>query len=129
VRQEMVIIDFIDKWTINFEILKKYKYVEYTKPFTVTIDKTICELLVSGINPKITSIMISKFKNNIINYIDSDNQLTVTHNNRYGMGRFYSNYDNSPVCHSKYLKHTIFKYQDWLDIDMVKGFNCSFLYL
>jgi hypothetical protein len=117
-------LNFLDDWTIDISKLPKYD--DFTKPFTVPIDKKICELLVSGVNPKITDIMITNFKRHIIENIDDNNRLVITHSNPHGLGRFYSKNDGSPVCHSKYLKHTVFQYQNWLDVDMEKG-HCSIL--
>lgn len=112
-------LDFLDKYSIDFAKLPQYD--DFKAPFTVPFDRKICEMLVSGTNPKITEVMISNFKNNVQRKIRDDNTLTVLHNNRYGIGRFYSDNDTSPCCHTKFIKHTVFSYQDWLDIDMVKG--------
>ena len=54
----MYIIDFLNNWTIDLNKLQTYE--EFKKPFTVSFDKKICDLLISGINPKITMIMIKK---------------------------------------------------------------------
>ena len=115
----MTIIDFLDKWTIDLAKLPEYD--EFKKPFTVSFDKKISNLLISRINPQVTTVMASCFKNNVYGRIGGDNLLTVNHNNRYGIGRFYSDNDASPCCHAKLIKHTVFQYQNWLDIDMVKG--------
>ena len=112
-------LDFIDNWTIDLSKLPSYD--DFKAPFTVPFDKQICNMLVSGVNPKVTNIMISSFKNNVLPHIRNDNTLTVLHNNRYGLGRFYSNQDLSPCCHTKYIKNRVFSYQDWLEIDMHKG--------
>lgn len=115
----MTLLDFLNEWTIDLNKLPKYD--EFRKPFTVKFDKKLSNLLVSQINPKITTVMASCFKNNVYERIGNDNLLTVKHNNRYGLGRFYSDNDASPCCHTKFIKHTVFQYQNWLDIDMVKG--------
>jgi hypothetical protein len=112
-------INFIDNYTIDLSKIPDYD--DFKTPFTVSFDKKICELLISGVDPNITNIMITKFTNNVYNYIEDDNKLTVVHNNRHNIGRFYSNNDKSPCCHTKFIKHTVFSYQNWLDIDMVKG--------
>jgi phage/plasmid-associated DNA primase len=112
-------LDIINNWTIDLENLPSY--ADFKKPFTVPFDKKLSQLLISGTNPKVTDLMISNFKNNIYGRIGNDNAIEVRHNNRHGVGRFYSDSDTSPCCHTKFIKHTVFKYQDWLDIDMVKG--------
>jgi hypothetical protein len=115
----MTILDFLNEWTIDLSKLPEYN--EFKTPFTVKFDKKLSKLLVSQINPKVTTVMSSCFKNNVYGRIGKDDLLTVKHNNRYGLGRFYSDNDASPCCHTKFIKHTVFQYQNWLDIDMVKG--------
>ena len=112
-------LDFLDNYTIDFSKLPEYE--DFKAPFTVPFDKQICNMLTGGLNPKVTETMITNFRNNVLPHIRDVNTLTVLHNNRYGMGRFYSNNDTSPCCHTKFIKHTVFSYQNWLDIDMVKG--------
>eukprot|EP01041_Mallomonas_annulata_P014629 gene14629-31130_t len=59
---------------------------------------------------------------NIIDKIDKKTGiLKVKHNQRYKCGRFYADESISLIPLSKYIKHTVFKYMGWLDIDMVKG--------
>jgi phage/plasmid-associated DNA primase len=112
-------LPFLTNFTID--VSKIPSYDEFAKPFTVQIDRGLCEMLMDGTNPNITDVMISNFKNNVLPFIAPDGNLTIHHNNRHGLGRFYSDADKSPVCHSKFIKHTIFKYMGWLDVDMVKG--------
>ena len=120
-------LTFLDNWTIDLTELPTYD--KFKKPFTVTFDKKISQLLMSGVNPKITAVMISNYKNNVMNHIDNNNKLIVTHKNPWGVGRFYGDGDRSPVCHSKFIKHTVFSYQNWLDIDMVKGHSSILLHI
>lgn len=122
-----MMLPFLDNWTIDLDELPTYD--KFKKPFTVTFDKKISQLLVSGVNPKITNVMITNYKNNVMDYIDKNNKLTVTHKNPCGLGRFYGDGDRSPVCHSKFIKHTVFSYQKWLDIDMVKGHSSILLHI
>jgi hypothetical protein len=120
-----MMLTFLENWTIQIDKLPKYE--KFRKPFTVNFDKKLSNLLVSGINSKITKTMITNFKTHVLKNIDDNDKLTVTHNDRYELGRFYSNNDNSPCCHSKFIKHTVFAYQNWLDIDMVKGHSSILL--
>ena len=120
-------MNFIENWTIDLNKLPTYD--NFKKPFSITFDKELSKLLISGINPKITSSMITNYKSNVYSNIDNDNNLIVYHNNRHGLGRFYSDNDSSPCCHSKYIKHTIFSYQNWLDIDMIKGHSSILLHI
>jgi len=120
-------LPFLSNWTID--LLKLPEYEKFKRPFTVTFDKKICQILVSGINKNITKVMISGFQNNVLSHIQENDKLIVQHNNRHNLGRFYSDRDRSPCCHTKLIKHTVFAYQNWLDIDMVKGHTSILLYL
>ena len=58
----------------------------------------------------------------IINKVNiHTNILEVEHKQRYGLGRFYPEDQISPICLSRHMKHTLFTFLDWIDIDMVKG--------
>ena len=60
-------------------------------------------------------------KNLIEKVVRKSGELKVKHNQRFKCGRFYADDNISLIPLSKYVKHTIFKYLGWLDIDMVKG--------
>ena len=49
------------------------------------------------------------------------NQLKVKHNQRFGVGRFYPDNSISPIAISRHIKHTLFHFLNWIDLDMVKG--------
>lgn len=123
----MNVSHFLQNWTIDLTKLPAYD--KFSKPFTVSFDKNICNLLMSGINPKVTKLMITNFKNNVLKHIDDNDKLTVSHFQAYGLGRFYGCDDISPCVHSKFIKHTVFAYQNWLDIDMVKGHTSILLHI
>jgi hypothetical protein len=53
--------------------------------------------------------------------------LEVTHSPRFDLGRFYPDRNISPIVLSRHIKHTLFTYLDWIDIDMVKG-HATILY-
>lgn len=123
----MTMLNFLNGWTVELDKLPTYD--KFSRPFTVTFDKKISNLLISGINPKITKTMITNFKRNVLPYIDENDKLVVKHHNCYGLGRFYSDNDRSPICHTKYIKHTVYSYQNWLDVDMVKGHPSILLHI
>ena len=47
--------------------------------------------------------------------------LNINHNQIFGLGRFYPDDTISPICVSRHIKHTLFHYLNWVDLDMVKG--------
>jgi regulator of protease activity HflC (stomatin/prohibitin superfamily) len=120
-------LSFIESWTINLQKLPSYD--GFKEPIHLKINKPFCDLLMSGVNTKITNEMITNFKNNVYDKIDKNDNLTITHNNRLGMGRFYSDDNKSICCHSKFIKHSIFVLENWLDVDMVKGHPSILRYL
>ena len=120
-------LNFINNWTIDLNKLPTYD--KFKDEIKLKLDKPFCELLMNGVNDNITNEMITNFKNNVYDHIDEDGCLTIKHNNRFDMGRFYSDNDKSLCCHSKYIKHTLFVLMNWLDIDMVKGHPSILRYL
>ena len=63
----------------------------------------------------------ANLKNLIEKTVRKTGEVKVTHNQRYKCGRFYADGNISLIPLSRYVKHTVFKYLGWLDIDMVKG--------
>lgn len=116
---EMSLNDIIDGWKINLDKLPNYD--EFKKPFVIKWNKPLSEEITCGGYDVLTTEVITNYKKNIHERINSLDEIVIYHNNRYGIGRFYSNCDSSPVAHSKYIKHTIFKSLNFVDIDMVKG--------
>ena len=119
-------LSFLQNWTLDLNNIPEYS--EFRKSFVIPCDKPICELLISGLNPQITTMMANNFKNNVVPHI-VDNKLTITHFQARGLGRFYCEDSVSPCAHSKHIKHTLFQYQNWLDIDMCKGHPSILAYL
>lgn len=124
-----------NSWTID--LAKVPSYVEWNGDWKYSIDREIirlileCEELDEYGNPKITEIMKTNFKNNIVDKL-RNGVLHIEWSARYGgLGRRYSAKDPADInpfssagnlgVHSKYIKNTIFHYQGWVDYDMVKG--------
>lgn len=116
---ELSLNDILNGWTIKIDKLPNYD--EFKKPFVIKWNKTLSEEIINGEYDVLTPEVITNYTNNIHNRINDMEELIIFHNNRYGLGRFYSNCDSSPVAHSKYIKHTIFKSLNFVDVDMVKG--------
>jgi hypothetical protein len=80
-------------------------------------------MLMESENPLLTPEMKTEFNNAVLQKMNKSNgELLVKHNNtQYKIGRYYANGGISLIPHSKYIKHTIFQYLGWLDLDMIKG--------
>jgi hypothetical protein len=111
------------KNTWALELSKIPKYVEFKEDFTQPLDYHLGKLLMESNNEHLTPEMKAEFQNKIMNNIDKNTGvLKVSHNNtKYKIGRFYGNQNVTIIPHSKYFKHTLFSYLNWLDLDMVKG--------
>ena len=111
-------IPFLNNLTIILKSIPSYPHFECG--FTEPMDAHLLQLIAETNNPDITVQMKTNLENSIIKNIKK-NKLSVKHHQTYGIGRFYADGDVSLIPHSKYIKHTLFKYMGWLDIDMVKG--------
>ena len=111
-------LPFLNNLTV---ILKNIpSYPDFKCDFTEPVDIHLLQLIMDSDNSVITTCMKSNLKNAIMCNIKK-NKLTVKHHQTYGIGRFYSDQDISLIPHSKFIKHTLFKYMGWLDLDMIKG--------
>ena len=116
---------FLKNWTIDLEKLPVYS--AFKSEFTLDVDYKLLSLISESDNEYFTEDR-KKLLIPILNAIDKDtNTLKVKHNNRFDLGRFYPNNSISPISISRHIKHTLFHYQDWVDLDMVKG-HPSILY-
>ena len=112
-------MEFLDGFQLLIDKLPNYD--DFKSVFYVRIDKTLCNLIIESDNQQLTQIMKSKFQNEIINNINEYGEIKIIHNQRHGIGRFYPDNDISLIVQSRIIKHTIFLYLDWKDIDQVKG--------
>jgi len=116
---------FLKSWTVDTE--KIPAYASFKTDFTLDIDYPLLESIANSDNSNITNDR-KKLLLPVLNAIDKKtNTLKVSHNNRFSLGRFYPNNSISPICVSRHIKHTLFHYLDWVDLDMVKG-HPSILY-
>jgi len=115
----MTTLPFLDKLTITLKNVPKYPL--FQARFIEPTDKYLLQLFMDSKDPKITKEMKTMLDSCILRNIKNNNQLSVFHNQRHGLGRFYPDKDISIIPHAKFIKHTLFKYLGWLDLDMVKG--------
>jgi hypothetical protein len=118
-------ISFLKNWTID--LTKLPQYTSFKGKFELELDYNLLLLIGQSTNPEFTDDR-KRHLLNLLNKINKDtNILEVEHKQRYGIGRFYAENQHSPICISRHMKHTLFTYLDWVDIDMVKG-HPSILY-
>jgi len=107
-------------WTISISDIPAYP--EFKGEFTEPLDAHILQMFMETTNPSITPIMKQEIKDKLLKNIKQQTgELSVYHHQTNGLGRFYPNDNISLIPHSRYIKHTVFKYLGWKDIDMVKG--------
>jgi hypothetical protein len=114
-------IPFIQNWTIALKDVPRY--ADFEGEFVEPLDYHIGLLIMESLNPLLTVEMKTEFNKAVLQKMNKSNgELVVKHNNtQFKLGRFYANENVSMIPHSKYIKHTIFRYLDWLDLDMIKG--------
>jgi len=116
---------FLKNWTIDLE--KIPSYTAFKTEFSLDVDYQILDLIANSDIEEYT-LDRKKLLIPLLNAIDkTTNTLKIKHNNRFDMGRFYPNNSISPICVSRHIKHTLFHYMNWVDLDMVKG-HPSILY-
>ena len=107
-------------WSVSISDIPKYP--ELAGKFTQPLDYHILQMFLETNSEKITPIMKQEVQDKLLKNIDQrTGELSVFHHQTYGLGRFYANDNVSLIPFSKYIKHTLFKYLGWRDIDMVKG--------
>jgi phage/plasmid-associated DNA primase len=102
-------------------LLKKIpKYPLFEGEFIENMDITLCKMIID--TPDIAPVEnVDGFKTAVYNNLKSNGDLVVKHNQRYGLGRFYADKNRSLIPHPRSIKHTLFTYGGWNDLDMVKG--------
>ena len=112
-------IPFLKNWTID--ISKIPQYSAFRGKFSLKLDYVILRNIMTSNNPIFTDNR-KQLLLPVLNKINKQTSiLEVIHNPRYGLGRFYPDESISPICVSRHIKHTLFAYLDWIDLDMVKG--------
>jgi hypothetical protein len=124
---------FLKNWTVDLS--KIPMYTAFKGSFNIKLDYHILQDMLNSNDPVFTNdrkVLLKKLLNGmsittngksvLIKGVDKlTGILEISHNQRYGLGRFYPSHTMSPICISRHIKHTLFKYLDWIDIDMVKG--------
>ena len=111
-------LPFLTGWKIELSKLSIYDHFkgEFIKKSDWHLLKLLYESPFMESRPEIKA----NLKNLIEKTVRKTGEVKVTHNQRYKCGRFYADGNISLIPLSRYVKHTVFKYLEWLDIDMVK---------
>ena len=118
-------ISFLKGWTIDVSKIPQYSAFRGT--FSLKLDYTLLRNIMTSNHPDFTDDR-KKLLLPVLNKINKQTSiLEVVHNPRFGLGRFYPDDSISPICISRHIKHTLFAFLNWIDLDMIKG-HPSMLY-
>lgn len=112
-------MEFLNNWKINLEKLPTYS--KFKVDFNVECNYDLLNEMYNSDHPEFTDERKSLLKNLMDKVDKKKNIVKVKHSNRYGLGRWYPDNSISPISISRHFKHTLFTFQDWIDLDMVKG--------
>jgi len=110
---------FLTNWTIDLEKLAEEKYTAFNGNFIMQLDYGVLELMSNS--EYITDDQKTDMNLLLANVDKKTGKLKTKHEQKYSIGRYYANHKISPICVTRIIKHTLFTYLDWIDIDMVKG--------
>ena len=87
------------------------------------VEKVVCTLckMISDKPDTFDQETVTGFNDAVMKYLKPDGSLVVVHNQRHRFGRFYADNNVSLIPHERRIKHTLFTYDGWVDLDMVKG--------
>lgn len=125
---------FLTNWTIDLDAIPAY--VDFNKDFNEHIDLVLAHMILESDDERLTHLMKQDFQK-LVDRI-SNGALSVKYSPRYGFGRRYPEcpdekfpngkpnpawrkYYSALISQPRIIKNTIFKYQDWVDIDQKKG--------
>ena len=109
-------------WRINIKRIPEYKLIDNNVFYEKMNRDLVMGLLERNDYTEITKNM---FRNNILQDIEN-NCFKTTYYQTHGLGRYYS---NTITNYPRKFKHTIFKDQGYIDLDMVKGHPSIVLWL
>ena len=110
---------FLTNWTIDLGKLRQEKYTAFNGDFEMQLDYGVLKLMSDS--EYIDDDQEADMKTLLMNVDKKTGKLKTKHDQAYGIGRYYANHKISPINVSRIIKHTLFTYLDWIDIDMVKG--------
>ncbi len=116
---------FLTNWTINLNKLPTYN--AFKGNFNIKLNYHLLKACYDSNNNNFTDNR-KKLLEPILNKINKQSHmLEISHNQRHNIGRFYPDKSISPISVSRHIKHTLFYFLNWIDLDMVKG-HASIIY-
>ena len=127
---------FLESWKINLDKIPEYTL--FKKPFTEYIDIHLAKHILADDDDRLKPSLKSEF-NKVVNLIDTKtNTFKCKYSPRHGLGRHYADcpdefltnkepnpnygkYYGALISQPRIIKNTIFKYQNWIDVDQKKG--------
>ena len=98
------LLPFIDRTSISLTKIQKYPLFE--GKFIESLDFTLCKMIIE--KPAVFSQeTISGFNTAVMSKMRTNGNLEVTHNQRFGLGRFYADKNTSFIPHPRAIKHTL----------------------
>lgn len=111
-------LSFMDGAKILIKKIPKYPLFEGN--FIESVDYTLCKMIIDKPDT-FSPETITGFNTAVMTKLRTNGDLQVKHNQRYGLGRFYADNNVSFIPHQREIKHTLFSYAGWVDLDMIKG--------
>ena len=107
---------FLNGWTIKPDLIPEYK--EFNNRFEEALHKPLINSILNNHS--------NEFSQSTITSINTkspfcNKSATISYKQRNGLGRFYSCFNNSIITLPKKIKHTIFSFANYLDLDQMKG--------
>lgn len=114
-------LEFMNGVKITMKKIPKYPLFEGA--FVEKVDYTLCKMIIDKPDT-FDQETVTGFNEAVMKNLRPDGSLVVVHNQRYGLGRYYADNNISFIPHQRRIKHTLFSYDGWLDLDMVKDIYC-----
>ena len=112
-------LPFLTGWKI--ELSKLPNYDNFKGEFVEKLDWKLLKLIYESQFMESKPEIKANLKNLIEKTLRKTSEVKVKHNQRHKCGRFYPDDQISLIPMSKYIKHTVFEYLGWKDLDMIKG--------
>jgi len=130
-------LEFLNGWTIDIERIPKYS--EFEGDFYEQLDRQLAEIIINSklripqpgdkkpsdegyvhMNP-ISELGKANFKKAIFDRLPNNGVNIVRHHNRHKLGRYYGDANSSIVVQARQIKHTLFSYMGYKDLDQKKS--------
>ena len=123
---EYIGMNFLKNLTITIKKIPEYLY--FKKTYNVEVDYYLLnEIMKDETIPEFTNDRKMLLEPILKKINKRSGVLEISYSQPYGLGRSYAKNSISPICVSRHIKHTLFQYLGWVDIDLIKSYP-SMLY-